>query len=228
MAKKFFEGWYYKQQCLGKTLALIPGHTGDGAFIQVVTGEGAFHADYPASALKKVKEGVQIGANRFSHSGIDVDIKTKELSLRGKLSYTNLSPPAYDIMGPFRFFPMECRHSVISMDHNVAGKLTVNGEEWDFHGGRGYIEGDRGRSFPRSYSWVQCNAFDEPCSVMVSVTHSPRGGLHFTGCISTVWYGGREYRVQEHLRVQFTATGLLSEAHLTECLVQEVFSLRDI
>ncbi len=195
MAKEFFEGWYYKQQSKGKTLALIPGHTGGGAFIQVVTNDRAYNIDYPASALHKDGGGVQIGRSRFSRNGIDIDIKTKELSLQGKLSYTNLSPPAYDIMGPFRFFPMECRHSVISMDHTVSGKLTVNGEDWDFHDGRGYIEGDRGRSFPSSYSWVQCNAFDAPCSVMISVARIPFGGLHFTGCISTVWYGGREYRL---------------------------------
>lgn len=195
MAKKFFEGWYYKQQNQGKTLALIPGHTGDGAFIQVVTGDRAYNIDYPASAMQKDGDVVQIGQNRFSRHGIEIDIKAKELSLQGKLSYTNLSSPAYDIMGPFRFFPMECRHSVISMDHAVFGTVTVNGEDWDFHGGRGYIEGDRGRSFPSSYSWVQCNAFDVPCSVMVSVAHIPFGCLHFTGCISTVWYDGQEYRL---------------------------------
>ena len=35
--KAKFEGLYYKQQANGRTLALIPGKSGDGAFIHVIT-----------------------------------------------------------------------------------------------------------------------------------------------------------------------------------------------
>ena len=35
--------------------------------------------------------------------------------------------------------------------------------------GLGYAEKDSGTSFPRSYLWMQCNDFSEPCSVMVSI-----------------------------------------------------------
>lgn len=200
--KQFFEGWYYKQQSPNRTLALIPGRTGDSAFIQVITNEAAYNVNYPLSTFRKTGTLVQIGNSQFTQNGIDINITTERLSLQGALSYKNLSPLAYDIMGPFRFFPMECRHTVVSMNHTVSGSLQFNGQKWDFDGGRGYIEGDSGRSFPSSYSWVQCNVFDEPCSVMISVARIPFAGLHFTGCISSVWYGDHEYRLATYRGVQ--------------------------
>jgi len=36
-----FEGWYYKHQANGKSLALIPGRAASGAFMQVVTNNQA-------------------------------------------------------------------------------------------------------------------------------------------------------------------------------------------
>ena len=60
-------------------------------------------------------------------------------------------------MGPFRFLPgMECSHGVISMGHALEGTLTLNGAVLDFAGGTGYVETDRGRSFPSAYLWTQC------------------------------------------------------------------------
>ena len=39
-------------------------------------------------------------------------------------------------MGPFAFFPfMECYHGIVSMDHQVFGKLEINGEIVNFDGG---------------------------------------------------------------------------------------------
>lgn len=67
------------------------------------------------------------------------------------------TPLRSDIMGPFRFLPgMECSHGVISMGHSLEGKLDLNGKRIDFSGGTGYVETDRGRSFPSAYLWTQC------------------------------------------------------------------------
>lgn len=189
-----FEGWYFKQQANCGTLALIPGQSNEGAFIQVVTQKQAWHVEYPLSFYHKGNI-VTIGKNAFTRRGIRLNIHNSDLTLMGELRYNGLTPIASDIMGPFRFFPMECRHSVVSMDHEVTGKLILNGETLDFSGGRGYIEGDSGRSFPKSYTWVQCNAFDEHISVMASIARIPFAGLHFTGCIAVVWHGGKEYRL---------------------------------
>jgi len=106
-------------------------------------------------------------------------------------------------MGPFQWIPfMECRHEIISMSHSLRGSLTVNGKVLDFDGEKGYIEGDRGRSFPRDYLWLQCNRFSQEASVMVSIAHIPFIGHSFQGCICVIQYKGQEYRLATYLGVK--------------------------
>jgi len=197
----FFEGWYFKHQKDGRMLALIPGRSKDRAFVQVITNERAYNVDFPLDAFHK-GDIVAIGENRFAADGICVNLHSENLDLSGELFYENLTPLVSDIMGPFRFFPMECRHTVVSMGHTVSGTLTLNGEKLYFDGGRGYIEGDSGKSFPKNYTWVQCNAFDEPCFVMASIARIPFAGLRFTGCICVVWVNGREHRLATYRGVR--------------------------
>lgn len=175
-------------------LALIVGRAEDGAFLQVVTGEGAYRARYPASAYRPGKGVIELADSRFSRDGIRLSVHELGLSLTGQLDYGALAPIDGDIMGPFRFLPMQCRHTVISMEHRVTGQVELNGKTHDFTGGKGYIEGDAGRSFPKSYTWVQCNDFPT-CSIMASAAHIPFGWSWFWGCISVVKLGGAEYRL---------------------------------
>ena len=99
--------------------------------------------------------------------------------------------------GPFRFIPaMECAHGVISMGHGLEGVLDINGERFDFSGGTGYIETDRGHSFPERYFWTQCAwQEDQPASLMLSVVTIPLAGIRFTGCICAIIHRNREYRL---------------------------------
>ena len=120
------------------------------------------------------------------------------------LRYGPMSRPAADIMGPFRFIPfMECRHSVFSLAHRVNGHITVNGKCYYFRDGTGYMEGDCGRSFPRRYLWTQANIGGN--SVMLSVADIPFGGIHFSGCIASVYLRGEEYRFATYLGAQIQA-----------------------
>jgi hypothetical protein len=192
--KHRFEGWYYKHQANGKSLALIPGQASDGAFVQVVTDNQAYCIPYNISHYQK-GDALRVGGNTFSPSGITLDIRRPELTLTGEIKYTGLTPIRGDIMGPFRFVPMECRHGVISMKHSLSGTVVLNGEMLDFTEGIGYIESDSGRSFPTAYTWVQCNDFEQDCSIMASVARIPFYGLTFLGCICAVWLNGREYRL---------------------------------
>ncbi|MDD6189010.1 MAG: hypothetical protein PUB32_05460 [Clostridiales bacterium] len=70
----------------------------------------------------------------------------------------------------------------------------MNGELLDFSGGIGYVETDRGRSFPRAYLWTQC-AWQEPRrgGLMLSIATIPMAIGNFTGCICAIIYDGREY-----------------------------------
>ena len=196
-----FEGWYYKHQANGKSLALIPGRADGGAFVQVVTDGQAYNIPYPLSHYRKGKS-LQIGGNTFSPSGVTLDIRRPELTLSGEIKYTDITPIHSDIMGPFRFVPMECRHGVISMKHSLSGSVVLNGETLDFSDGTGYIESDSGRSFPSEYTWSQCNDFGQDCSIMASVARIPFYGLKFWGCVCVVWLNGCEYRLATYKGVK--------------------------
>lgn len=211
--KASFIGWYFKHQAKGKTLAVIPGKAGDQAFIQVITDSESFNIPFKLSEFKEIdrarkpkcslhrlfsrfsaKKALRIGDNIFSSSGIRLCIERENFSLQGDLRFRNLTPIKGKIMGPFCFFPMECRHGIISMKHDVKGKVVLNGKKMKFKKGKGYIEMDSGYSFPEGYTWVQCNDFKEDCSIMAAVAKIPFG-LRFRGCICVVWLNGKEYRL---------------------------------
>ena len=218
VAKPGFEGWYYKQQANGETLALIVGKATDTAFIQVLTSEESFIVPFSLSEYRKGEERgkgrgsetVRVGNNVFSSDGIKLDIKRNNITLSGELEFANLTPIKGDIMGPFRFVPMECSHGVTSMKHDVNGRIILNGKEMNFNKGIGYIETDRGYSFPESYTWVHCNDFRESpshgfegdSSIMVSIAKIPFAGFHFTGCICVVWLDGKEHRLATYRGVK--------------------------
>ena len=199
--KEYFEGWYFKHQAKGKTVALIPGKSMEEAFIHVVTDKAAYFITYP---LRDYCKGdiVTIGGNTFSETGVSIAIDRPELQLKGTINYENLMPIKGDIMGPFRFFPMECRHGITSMDHDLKGSLELNGDMYDFDGGKGYIESDSGQSFPDGYSWVHCNDFTEACSITAAVAKIPFYGLKFWGCICVVMLNGKEYRLATYKGVK--------------------------
>ena len=197
--KQTFEGCYYKQQANGKTLALIPCRLGGEAYVCVITDNESFIIPFDISEFHK-SDIVRIGESEFSYSGLKVNINSKSIdnrsvSIKGELKYANLVPINGDIMGFFRFFPMECRHGIVSMKHDTSGEITLNGEKYNFDNGIGYIETERGTSFPESYSWVQTNDFKENCSISAAIAIIPFAGFRFWGCICVVWHNGKEYRL---------------------------------
>ncbi|HPO04317.1 MAG TPA: tocopherol cyclase family protein [Bacillota bacterium] len=201
--KSFFEGWYFKHQNEEETIAFIPGVQTDeegnsSAFIQVITENAAFSTKYPLKEFKAYKDELWIGVgrNEFSDKGVIIDLKGEKYSCAGELVYGPLTPLGHNCMGPFRFIPfLECSHEVISMGHGVAGELHFRDNE---HGGRiitfgkgstGYIEKDKGRSFPHRYAWVQCNRFqDGDLQVMASAATIPILGKVIIGCTCAINY----------------------------------------
>ncbi len=187
MQKPYFEGYYFKHQIGRRTLCFIVGASGEGEFIQILDGRRVYHIP-------------KIGANRFTARGILVDIRHKDCHIKGALRYGPLTPLRYDIMGPLKFLPLECRHGVVSMRHALSGSLLINGETVDFSGGVGYIEKDSGVSFPSAYQWVQCNNFSgENTSIMAAVATIPFCGLDLTGCTAAILHRGREIRLATYL-----------------------------
>lgn len=205
----YFEGWYFKCQTRdGQSLALIPAfHIGENgeqsASIQVVTDKQAWYLDYPASAFTASQDflHIVIGENRFSEAGLHLNVDHEGLSLHGKVEFGPLQILKSDIMGPFQWFAnMECAHSVLSMRHTLRGQLEINNDVLDFNGGIGYVEADRGRSFPTTYLWTQC--LWDNCSLMLSIATIPLGKLHFTGCICAIISDGKEHRLATYRGVK--------------------------
>lgn len=191
--KKYFCGWYYRCQSDTQTLAIIPSvhKTSNGAFcnIQIITDSDAYQISFPGSGFSR---------NRFGKSGITLDIRSPQLQASGDLRFGSFTPIKYDIMGPFRYIPLlQCRHRVFSMNHTVDGALIVNGIGYHFANSVGYLEGDRGCSFPREYAWTQC--FFPEGSLMLSVADVPLGGAHITGIIGVILLNGKEYRFATYL-----------------------------
>lgn len=186
---KYFKGYYYKHQKDKNLLSIIVGETSEEKFIQVLTKDWSYYIPSPKGIV-------------CSKKGIRINLNYKDLSLLGEVKYSNLIPIKYDIMGPFKFLPMECKHEIISMSHKIEGGFIVNGKYLDFTGGTGYIEGDRGISFPRSYLWIQCGNFEKGYSIVASVANIPLGIFNFNGCICNISYLGKEYRLATYLGVK--------------------------
>lgn len=200
----YFYGWYFRCQGGDGTLVVIPAvHRANGKWscsVQVITEWGSWKKDYPIRQFRiNRKKGImQIGENVFSRREIRLKIAGNFWQIQGILRFGPFTVPGYDIMGPFRFVPgMECRHAVYSMEHCVNGELEVNGQRLKFCGGRGYMEGDSGRSFPEKYVWTQ-HFFDEG-SIMLAAASIPLMRFCFTGTTGILLRRGKEYRFATYL-----------------------------
>lgn len=186
-----FCGWYFKCQGPGGSLALIPAVHAGGGSLQLITEGESRNVPFAAGqcAVSAARPRAALGQNLFCERGLRLAVDAPGLAASGEVRFGPLSPPAWDVMGPFCAVPfLQCRHRVASMAHPLAGRLVVNGRAFDFDGGRGYIEGDRGRSFPSGYLWTQC--LFEGGSLMLAAAQVPLGPAAFRG--SSPWCGWRE------------------------------------
>jgi tocopherol cyclase len=209
----YFEGWYYKlvTEDQKTSLALIPGismHQQDPhAFIQVFISTDLdlkthyFRFKSDAFIYSYEQFIVQIEKNLFSLKSLELNLLDGDMNLSGTIKFNNhktLKKNIYqpNIMGPFAYIPfMECNHGVISMQSNLEGMIHVNGKDIDFSKGKAYIEKDWGKSFPKSYIWLQSNHFkDDQTSLMFSYATIPFMGLSFKGLIVNLLIQEKEYR----------------------------------
>lgn len=213
--RRYFEGWYFKVVSADgqHALAFIPGismsESGEcHAFVQVMDGKACqahyyrFEAEQFRPATDRFE--LEVGDNFFSADRLRLRLPGFE----GEIEATDciewprmLGAPG--IMGWYSFVPfMECNHGVVSLHHHLHGHLTytphdaATPQRVSFKGGKGYIEKDWGRSFPRAYMWMQTNHFSmtDRASLLASVAHIPWLSGHFIGSISGLWLDGRLYR----------------------------------
>lgn len=216
--KNYFEGWYYKQVSENQknVISFIPGislfHGDYHSFIQYIfvsvdnNDKRTTKTGYVRFKLEDFKFHqnpfrISIGENTFSESKVFINIKDKDCDIKADINLGILTPLKKsiicpNIMGFFAYIPnMECYHGVISMNHEVSGKIKINNEEIDFNRGKGYIEKDWGTSFPKEYLWIQCNNFeDKGTSIFLSVADIPFGKKSFRGYIVNLLVHGKQYR----------------------------------
>jgi len=236
----YFEGWYYK--LVGPRerhrFAIIPGifkgadSEESHSFVQILngtTGETTYH-QYPVHAFQAARQRLRIdvGPNQFALKRIHLEIASPRRSVTGALTFSDVSPWPSTVMSPgvmgwFAWIPfMQTYHGVVSLDHAIEGTLTVDGEEIDFSGGRGYIEKDWGRSFPEAWIWTQSNHFDQPgISFTASIATIPMLGFSFRGFIVGLWHEQKLHRFA-------TYTGArIEELHIDDKSVQVHIRDRD-
>lgn len=200
--RPYFGGWYYRIQSDTDTLAVIPAchKNRDKQFcsIQMITKERSWNVSFPYESFRQDGCQMQIGPNQFGENGIHLELRSETVTAVGNLRFGPLTPIGYDIMGPFRYVPfMECRHAIKSMQHTVTGSLKINQTVYPFEHAVGYLEGDRGTSFPKHYVWTQC--FFPEGSLVLSAAEIPIGSFCFTGTIAVIMWKGKEYRFATYL-----------------------------
>lgn len=209
----FFEGWYFKlvDSAEENAWAVIPGiyrdldAALDHAFVMVLDGRSqqvTYHR-YAVSSFAAARESffIRAGPNFFAADYLTLNLPM----LSGHLNFLGRTPwpvswRAPGIMGWYAWFPMECYHGVVSLDHTLNGQLFCGKEIIDFSGGRGYIEKDWGRNFPQTWIWLQANHFAQRgVSLTASIARIPFYGQVFPGFIIGLSMGGRLYRFTTYL-----------------------------
>ena len=198
--KKYFYGHYFKLQSKDNTIALIPSYSKYNneykSSLQIITSNESYLISYKYDEYEKYKGfEVKIGSNIFNKDGIILNIDRDDLKVEGKIEFKEFKKLNSNIMGPFKFIPfMECVHEVVSIKHRVNGYIKINGINYEFNDDSyGYIEGDKGRSFPSVYIWTHANL--KSGSIMLSVADIPFGLFHFTGLIGFIYHDNKIIRL---------------------------------
>jgi tocopherol cyclase len=206
--KNYFEGWYFKHvsRNLEHVYSFIPGISltkkYPHAFIQIISGISGKtdYISFPADKFNwdRKRLFLKIGDSVFTDRYVDLNINSDKINLSGHIDYSNIikypgSLFSPGIMGWYSFVPfMECKHGVVSVNHDLKGKLTLNGMSIDLNNGKGYIEKDWGTSFPEAWIWIQSNNFtNHKTSFTFSLAKIPWLGRFFMGFISFLYLNGR-------------------------------------
>jgi len=225
--KNYFEGWYFKHvsRDLENIYSFIPGvsltEKDPHAFIQVINGitGKTEYISYRLDQFSWDKKSLylKIGDSVFTDKYIDLKIKNEKICVTGFLDYRNMvkypkSLFSPGIMGWYSFVPfMECKHGIVSVNHDLKGSLKINDNIIDLNGGKGYIEKDWGTSFPEAWLWMQTNNFsDHDTSFTFSLAKIPWRGKFFIGFIAFLYYKKRFYLYSTYNRssiIELTHTG---------------------
>ena len=208
----FFEGWYHKISSKdGNSMVLIPGIYKSGkvnyenAFLMIYNGytNSYNYLTFDTNEFKcsSNKYELNLGDNYFSKEKLSLNISKSSNHISGEIFFGKLRPWPVSIfepgcMGWYAYVPtMECFHGILSMNHEINGQIKIDGKNYDFDNGKGYIEKDWGKNFPQNWIWAQSNHFkNSDLSVSISLATIPWRKKQFTGYIVGVQCGEKLYR----------------------------------
>lgn len=205
---KYFEGWYFKISDRKLTMAIIVGVSKTKAFIQTIdtyTNQSQM-IDYQLTDFKMNQEPfyLKLKDNLFTKEKIILNLNNGLIKIRCILNNSEFTPLqtttyAPSIMGPFTYFKnMECNHGIISLRHQVTGKLIINQQKLDING-IGYIEKDWGYSFPQKYLWLQSNdCLQTRASIFLAIAKIPVGKISFTGIIMNLMIKDKQFKIASY------------------------------
>lgn len=180
--KNRFYGKYYKIISDNNyVLAFILSYSNGGDMIQIITPDGSYYIDDTKSIL--VNDNI-----------ITFNVNANDITITGKIELGELSPLKSKVMGPFTYMPLECKHAIYSMRHTVNGTLYINGKIYTYSNSLGYIEGDKGRSFPKKYIWY--NSLLNESTVTLAIATIPILKIFkFIGLLCFIKFKDKEYKI---------------------------------
>lgn len=204
--KNYFENWYFrlvdanKEKVVEILVGKSMGEKGTEAFIQIM-GEGIEEPicmTYPVEKMINTQKGIQIEENSFGAEGIELNLSSEKFSLKGEMSFHHHKMLKQSfwlpgLMGPFKYLPfLESYHEVICLDHVIMGNLVLNEKTLSFDKGKGYIEKDWGKTFPKVWVWAQCNHFEKhDMAVMIGIARVPIFLEYHTGFAIPIFYNDK-------------------------------------
>lgn len=201
--KSHFENWYFrlvdadKEHALGIMVGKYIGEKEEEAFIQIIDSalQKNMYLSYPVKKMQSIEGGIQIEENEFGEQRIILNIKSEKGSLTGEVFFSQhrgLKQSFWKpgLMGPYKYLPfLKSYHEVISLQSALRGSLWLNGREISFNEGKGYIEKDWGREFPKVWLWAQCNHFKKhDLSLMIGITRLPIFFDYYTSFAIPIWH----------------------------------------
>lgn len=210
-----FKGWYFKQQNENEAFAVIAAIHNQKASIQIITKAESyvfdFKGDFEIISQTDLLPRVRIGKNYFSRNGFVLNILKEDIRIKAIIKYRNQQLPRHSMMGPFQYlFFMPCIHEVFNISNIAVGKIMIQTGKshylYELNHAIGYIEGDKGNSFPEKYIWTQCS-FEEgnlecitAAVAKLSVgTNTKFHLLNFTGCTCMFLYKNKEIHIATYL-----------------------------
>lgn len=205
--RPYFEGWYIRVMQEDISFAVIIGiHYSDTkifAFIQFMDTQRhqSVYEEYRQEDIQVIRHPFKLCLKDNVLTREYLILQLDEINVN--LSFSPFTPLEHNvymptIMGPFSYLPMECVHSIISLHHTVSGSLSFASQTIDIQG-IGYMEKDRGSSFPSSYLWFQANKHDQKTGVFLSIATIPLRSFTFTGLIAVVMQEGKQYRLATYM-----------------------------